>query len=225
MKPYFDEIQGKQMTVLEFEYFLSKVLLEETNRLYSVYDEDTLQKLLKHSAIVFEVLNGLSGGMITGFYLMFRHAKELRQISKILKTVPEAERLLIFGPQLSLVTNFSKMIMRCKESGKSFDELKPNDFLNLQTKFFVFEEIGDIHRLVFLERERDFSDSVGNKAFGPKYIVCPGAKMTIDYITSILSFLQQFDITVIGEPKYEGVRFRNLSNRDKLLIKFCLKNN
>jgi hypothetical protein len=226
MRPYFEEINGKEMTVLQFEHFLSKVLLVETNRLYNVFSEDLEKQLTAHSIVVFEVLNGLSGGMIEGFKLMFLHARTLYKISKILKTAPEAERLMIFGPQLSLVTNFSKMIMRCKEDGeKSFDELEPNDFLNLRTKFFVFEEHNaPVHRLVFLDRSKDSSDGAGNKAFGPTYIACPGAKMTIDYIQSVLSFLKSFQIDVIGDAKYEGVRFKNISNKPEIFIKFTLKN-
>jgi hypothetical protein len=201
----------------------------ETNRLYNVFPKELEEQLTQHSIVVFEVLNGLSGGMIEGFKLMFLHAKTLYKISKILKTAPEPERLLIFGPQLSLVTNFSKMIMRCKEEGKSFDSLEPNDFLNLRTKFFVFEEHNEkfnspVHRLVFLDRRKDDSDGISNKAFGPSYIACPGAKMTIDYIKSILSFLQKFDIEVVGDAIYEGVRFKNIANKRDLKIKFTLKN-
>lgn len=228
MEQYFDMINGKKMTVLEFEHFLSQVLLVETNRMYQVFNENAIKELSQHSVVVFEILNGLSGGMVDGFIMMFKHVRTLYKISMILRSAPEAQRLMIFGPQLSLVTNFSKMILRCDDESKSFDTLEPNDFLNLKTKFFVFEEFHDDldqsrHKLVFLKRERDFSDGQSNKAFGPSYIACPGAKLTIDYIQSILSFLQSFDISVEGKAIYEGVRFKNIANKDDVRIRFTKK--
>lgn len=224
MEQYFDQLNDCEMTLLEFEHFLSKVLLIETNNIYNVFSEEQLNELIKNSSVIFEVLNGLSGGMIEGFKLIIMNMVSLYKISKILKTAPEPERLLIFGPQLSLVTNFSKMIMTCRQENKTYGDLQPNDFLNLKTKFFAFEEMTEQkHRLIFLDRKHDLSDGIANKAFGPQYIQCPGAKMTIDYINSILPFLQKFNIEIIGEPIYKGIRFKNISNRPDIKIKFMLK--
>jgi hypothetical protein len=157
--------------------------------------------------------------MLDGFYMMIKYWRQLYEISKILKSVPEPERLIIFGPQLSLITNFTKMIVRKKGILK---ELEPNDFLDLMTKFFVFEtwQFGT-HELIFAKREnRDTSNSITNKAFGAGTLMCPGAKMTIDYIKSILSFLQTFEITFEGDAIIEGRRFKNIVNKDKVQVLF-----
>lgn len=270
MKQYFNELYNKEMNILEFEYTLSKILLIETNRLYNVFDKKQEEELAKYSIVVFEVLNGLSGGMIDGFKLMFRYWKALIIISKILKSAEESKRIMIFGPQLSLITNFSKMIMRCKGTLDMVDgsKLEPYHFLDLQTKFFVFEETNnykydilknifiltsifiifmfpdvnyftfifsiilyfivyykkDNHNLTFLHRDIDTSNGVENRAFGPKYITCPGAKLTIDYINSLLEFLQQFNILINGDAKWQGIRFKNIINKKNILLKFNKKN-
>ena len=216
MLPYFNEIANKEMTVLEFEHFLSRVLLIETNRIFTVFTKEQEQELSTYSIVVFEVLNGLSGGMIDGFWIMIKNVRSLYRISKILKSAPEHLRLSVFGPQLSLVTNFSKMLVNYR---KDFKELEPWNFLDLKTLFFVYEEHETGH-LVFLDRSADETNSVSNRAFGTKYIMCPAAKMTIEFITSVLDFLQIFDIELKGTAIYKGSRFSNISNKADLHIIF-----
>jgi len=215
MNRYFDQIADKQLSLQQFEYFLSYALLIETNRIYQVYNNDELQILLDHSPVIFDVLNALSGGMVEGIISLIHNIRSLMVVSRVLKKAPEPERLMIFGPQLSLVTNFTKMIWRQKGDLKN---IQPNDFLNLLTKFFVFESNG---HLVFVSRStRDISNSPNNKAFGPSGVVCPGARLTMDYIKSILSFLQNFDIEFIGEARFEGNRFKNIVNKSSVSVIF-----
>jgi hypothetical protein len=223
MEPYFDTINDKKMTLLEFEYFLSRILLIETNRIYQVFTKEQNDELIQYSVVIFEVLNGLSGGMIDGFRLMLSNILTLFKISRILKLAPEEKRIMVFGPQLSLVTNFSKMIMR---NTGDLSKLEPWNFLDLQTKFFVFEEHPDNymkHQLVFLDRSTDRSNTIDNKAFGAGRIICPGNKLTIDYIASILRFLQKFSIEINGDAVFEGVRFKNISNKKDIMISFMQK--
>ena len=147
--------------------------------------------------------------------MMIRYWKTLYEVSKILKSVPEAPRLMIFGPQLSLVTNFTKMLVR--QNGNLL-RTEPHDFLNLLTKFFVVENKG---QLTFLHRtERDFSNAPTNKAFGPAGLVCPGAILTMHYIKSILSFLKRFDIKIEGVAIFEGERFKNIVNKKSVFVTF-----
>ncbi len=222
MEPYFQEIDGKAITLQDFEYFLSRALLLETNKLFKILNEKQLGILLKHITIIFDVLNGLSGGMTDGFLMMIKYSKQLYEVSKVLKELPEPERLIVFGPQLSLVTNFTKMIWRKREI---FDHLEPHDFLDLLTKFFVFESWESGHQeLIFARRDtRDMSNTPLNKAFGPTGVVCPGARMTMHYIKSILSFLQTFNITFTGDAIIEGNRFKNITNKDKVYVQFIKK--
>jgi hypothetical protein len=222
MESYFDRIDKKRMNLQELEYFISEILLIETNRAFEILDKEKQQELQKHICIVFDVLNGLSGGMTEGFYMMAKHSFTLYKVSKILKSLPEPERLIIFGPQLSLVTNFTKMIWRKQGIMK---DLEPNDFLDLSTKFFVLEtwERG-YQELVFVRRDvRDTSNHPNNKAFGPTGVVCPGALMTINYIKSILSFLKEFDIKFEGHAKFEGKRFLNITNKQEVMVTFTKK--
>ena len=224
MEPYFDEIDGKILSLQDFEYFVSKILLVETNRAFKILDNETEIELKKYISVVFDVLNGLSGGMIEGIFLMLWHFKSLYKVSKILKKISEPERLIVFGPQLSLVTNFTKMIWRKKGILK---ELQPNDFLDLSTKFFVFEtwENG-FQELIFAKRDtRDTSNSTNNKAFGPTGVLCPGNRISIDYIRSILSFLQLFDIEFQGEVIFKGNRFKNIVNKEKVNVLFKRQKN
>jgi hypothetical protein len=222
MEKYLDQLDGKKMTALEFEYFISKVLLIETNRIYNVFDQEKLDVLIKYSIVVFETLNALSGGMIDGFYYMFKNIRPLYEISKVLKSAPEAKRLIVFGPELSLVTNYTKMLMR----NKNFDLLNTWNFLDLQTAFFVLEEYHDNfknHKLVFLKRSTDHSNGMQNKAFGPKFVACPGNRITIDYINSILNFFQKFEVIIEGDAVWEGVRFRNIVNKRNIHFSFKRK--
>lgn len=219
MEPYFDKINSKRINLQEFEYFISEVLLIETNRAFGILSKEQEHELIQYICVVFDVLNGLSGGMGEGFYMMVTNCVSLYKVSKLLKTLPEPQRLIIFGPQLSLVTNFTKMIWRKRGI---LDNLEPNDFLDLSTKFFVFEtwEKG-FHELVFVSRDcRDTSNAPTNKAFGPYGVVCPGALMTMNYIRSVLSFLKSFNIVFDGDAKFVGSRFKNIINKKEVVVLF-----
>lgn len=219
MEPYFKEIDKKKINLQEFEYFISRVLLIETNRAFGILNDIQQEELIGYIGVIFDVLNGLSGGMIDGFYMMITNFVVLFKVSMLLRTLPEAKRLIIFGPQLSLVSNFTKMIWRKRGI---LDNLEPHDFLDLSTKFFVFDtwEKG-YHELIFVKRdERDTSNAPTNKAFGPYGVVCPGALMTMNYIRSILSFLKSFNITFDGNAEFVGSRFKNIINKKEVYVLF-----
>lgn len=219
MEPYFKTIENTTMTAEEFENFLSQAVLVETNRVFQILDSETEQKLLSHIMILRNIVNGLTGGMVDGFKTITRNFGSIIEISKILKSVPEHQRLLLYVPQLTLINNFSMMLAETKGDMNRF---QPYEFLDAKVKFSVFVSKG---KLVLVERVKDTSNTEMNRAFGPKMVICPGNIYTLRFVKSILAFLQSFNIVVEGKEVFEGKRFANFMNKQDVKFTFNKTNN
>lgn len=225
MQLYFNDIMDKDMSLKDFENFLSMSIIRETNRVYEILDSDKEKILMDNISVILDVVNGMSGNLLMGYYKMIVNIFAVIKVSRVLRSIPKAERLFIFGPQLSLVDNTSKMLVREKNNLR---HIQPYEFLNITTKFFVFEYIKG--GLVFVSHENEKNNTAYNRSFGPRKdssgpaFICPGNIFTMNFIKSILSFFDKFNISVIGEPKYTGTRFIKISNKAEIRIKFS-KNN
>ncbi len=73
---------------------------------------------------------------------------------------------------------------------------------------------------MFVSRNKDYTNSPENKAFGPVGFQCPGNKYTFKFIHSILTFLQKYNITIEGTPVYKGKRFEYIANKNEIIIQF-----
>jgi hypothetical protein len=214
MEPYFKEIENKTMTAEDFENFLSRSVLIETNKVFEILDTNTEETLLKHIMILRNIVNGLTGGMVDGFKMVWNNFGSILEISRILKSVPEHQRLLLYVPQLTLINNFSMMLAETKGDMNRF---QPHEFLDAKVKFSVFVSRG---QLVLVERIKDSANTEMNRAFGPKMVICPGNIYTMRFVKSILAFLQSFDIKVEGKEVFEGKRFANFMNKKDVTFKF-----
>lgn len=220
MKPYFDEIAGKTLTIEEFEHFLSRSILKETNRVFEILDPATEDELMKHILIVRGIVDSLTGSVYNGFWLMISNMRTAFVISRILKSVEQKKRLLLHIPQLALINNFSKMILRNPpdETGIiDISKIEPCDFLEPLSKFFT--AIHD-NQMVFVHRHMDRRNSSSNRAFGPTGYQCPGNVYSINFIRSTIDFLKSFDIYVEGQAKYRLGRFKNIVNKKDIKVTF-----
>jgi hypothetical protein len=214
MEPYFNEIDGQTLTLSEFEDFLSKCLLVETNRVFLILDKEREQYFLKHIKIVRDIVNGLTGGTNNSIRAMIANFRSVYEISKIMKSVSEAKRMLLFVPHLSLIDGFSKMLIK---TNGNMSLLQPSDFFQLTSKFFV---LLNHDNLVFVERHEDKSNNGTNRAFGVKGFSCPGSLYVIKFIKSIFEFLKAMDITVDGQAVISDKRFHNIMNKNQIKITF-----
>ena len=219
MDEYFKKIENKTLTAAEFEDFLSESVLVETNRVFNILSKDKEHKLLKHILIVKHIINGLTGEMWNGLKSAFWNFRSVIEISLILRSVPEYQRILLFVPQLTLINNFSMMLA---ETRGNMSRIQPYEFVDAKVKFSVFVTDG---RLVLLERVRDMANNEINRSFGPRDVQCPGNIYTIRFIKSILAFLQSFNITVAGTPILRGERFTNLINKNDVKFTFIKDEN
>ena len=219
MEPYFNEIEGKTITANEFENFLSKAVLVETNRVFKILDDNREKELLKHILIMRDIVNGLTGGMVGGVKMVYKNWNSIMKISRIFKSVPEHQRLLLFVPQLTLVNNFTMMLA---ETQGDMNKIKPYEFVDAKVKFSVFV---CRDQLVIVERIKDTRNTETNRAFGPGAVICPGNIYTMKFVKSIIAFLQTFNINVVGVPIIEGERFANLMNKDSVKFTFTKNKN
>lgn len=225
---YFYEICGKKLSIREFEYFLSKSILKESNRVFDIIDEKTEIEFLKHITIARTVMDSLIGSVPKGFYTLLTNIWSAVQIFRILRSAPMHKRLFLHIPQLALINNFSKMIVRDKPDKNrivNLDCIEPYHFLEPLSKYFVAVNNGN---LVFVNRTYDKQNNAVNRAFGPKgtskSLRCPGNVYSFNFIKSVLSFLQSFEIKVDGEPKYKFGRFKSIINKDNIFVTFNKKN-
>lgn len=215
MEQYFHEINGKTITLEQFENYLAGWILKESNRVFNIIDEEKEAILHKHVLIIKTLINSVIGNVYHGLFIIIMNIRSVINMSKIIRSVPEEKRLFLFVPQLTLIGNFVNTIAKTKGD---FNDIEPHTFLEPTTKFSVFMNDG---QLVFVKRNPDTSNNTNNRSFGPKGVQCPGAISVIKFFKIIIKFLQGFDITVSGEPaKYSDERFIFITNKDKILVTF-----
>lgn len=219
MDSYFKKLENKTLTANDFEDFLSESVLLETNRVFNILDKNKEQRLLKHILIVKHIINGLTGEMWNGLRSAFWNFKSVIEISTILRSVPEYQRILLYVPQLTLINNFSMMLA---ETRGNMSVIQPYEFVDAKVKFSVFVTNG---QLVLLDRVKDMANTEINRSFGPMGVQCPGNIYTMKFIKSILAFLQSFKIIVEGQPKFRGERFTNLINKNDVKFTFIKDEN
>lgn len=214
MTPYFNQIVHQEMTLREFEDYISDKILIETNRVFQIVNDKTEQKLLTHIKILRIVVSGLiTNSAFSGVTNFIKNFRSVIIISKILHSVPEHLRLLLFVPQLTLLDGMSRLLL--KNKGRT-EELEPHHFLEKTSDFFIFMNHGVP---IFVTKHKDYSNNYSNRAFGPKGYQCPGRIYTFKYIESILNTLKKFQINIQGEPCYDTGRFKHLLNVEQIQIK------
>ena len=134
MTRYFDEINGKTITLEQFEDYLAGWILKESNRVFQIIDNHQEDILYQHVKIIKSMINSLLGNIFQGLWIIIRNFTTVIKMSKILHTVPEDKRLFLFVPQLTLVSNFVRTIVKTKGD---FSNVYPHDFLESSTKFSV----------------------------------------------------------------------------------------
>lgn len=139
MERYFGQVVGQTMTMDQFEAFLSDSILLETNRVFRIVDADKEAKLQQDVAVLRTIVNTLVGSPREALTLIVRQFARVRQLSDLLKSVPEHQRLLLFVPQLTLITNFSKMLLKTRGNTEG---VEPHFFLEPVSSFFVVETHG-----------------------------------------------------------------------------------
>lgn len=220
MESYFNEIDGKTMTIHEFEIWLSKTIIHETNRVFKILTTDKEKEFLDHIIIIRTIISGLTGSSNTSIFTMLSEWHTVYKLIKILRSVSGAKRLLLLIPSLSLIDSFSKMITN---KNIILMERSPTDFFELTSNFFVVISGGD---MVFVHRHSDDKNSVNNRAFGIPQgtsghkFICPGSHYVMKFINSILSFLKTFDIAVNGDAIISTGRFRNIMNKSNIQVTF-----
>jgi len=217
MTRYFDEINGRTITLEQFEDYLAGWILKESNRVFQIIDKHQEDLLYQHVRIIKSIINSLLGNIFRGLWTIVRNLPTVIKMSKILRTVPEDKRLFLFVPQLTLVSNFVRTIVKTKGD---FSNVHPHDFLESSTRFSVFI---NNNNLVFVNRNSDTSDNSNNRAFGPMGVQCPGSISVMKFFKIIIEFLQDFNITVEGTPKYSTGRFVSIINKDDIRVTFNRK--
>lgn len=220
MKKYFEELNGKTINLLEFEDFLSKNVIKETNRVFKIIDEEQCKWLVIHSKALRTIVSALTISMWDGIKTAITNFHHVVKMSLLLRSAPKQTRILLIAPQLALIHNFVKMIVNKRGD---MSDVQPYDFLEPVSRFFVAEsynqETGNID-LVFVNRKFDQRNTTNNRAFGPRGLQCPGALYTFKFIQDVTRFLKALKIEVSGTPKYEGRRFSNISNKEQIFFTF-----
>jgi len=219
MEEYFEPLNGKTLTLHEFDVFLSNSILKETNKVFEILNPETEAEYAKHLKIIRAIVNSLTGNAWVGIKMMIKNFQSILEISRILRSVEEHKRVLLYVPQLTVINKFSKMLVERKGIT---DDLEVCHFLNLETHFSVFVNNG---HLVFVKRTEDKANTTGNRAFGVRGLICPGNIYTIKFIQSILTFLQKFDIHVDKDPIFKGSRFVRIVNKNDIHLTFNRKEN
>jgi hypothetical protein len=203
------------------QYFNEENMLKLKNlEDFDIFDRETLELVDSYIELLRSLLKCLMGSPIKGIKLFIQHRDQFIMLSKILKLIPEEKRLLVFVPQLTLVSNFTHMLIKCCNVPLNvgtyevnciadLSKIEPHSFLELTSEYFVLTHKGN---LTFVTRHKDTSNYPTNLAFGPKGCQCPGNIFTFKFIASILQQLQRCQIHLNGNVEIEGSRFLSLKN-------------
>lgn len=218
MKPYFESLCGKTITLEDFEDFLSRNIITETNRVFEIIPNDKCEWLVIHSKALRTIMSSITVSAWDGIKTAILNAHHVIRMSLILRSAPESTRILLIAPQLALITNFSKLIVNKRGS---MGHLEPYDFLEPVSRFFVARTVENGYKeLVFVNRLFDKTNTVNNRAFGPYGLQCPGSVYSFGFIRDVTKFLKALRITVKGEPIVKGLRFRNIVNKKDIFLTF-----
>jgi hypothetical protein len=223
--PYFDKISGKTITLKQFEGFLSSSILEESNRSFNIEpNPEKLKELLENFETIRIILNSLRSNLkcILKIFFDIRNYYKIYKISKILRSYPEHLRILILIPQFFLTNNFTSKLLKTKGD---FSNLEIHDFLGETHPFLMVEKS---HQLIFINMHKDIKNNVNNTAFGPRGLQCPGALISVKYISSILRNFKRFDIKIKNfcETTKENEKidiYNGTLDKDRILLSFIEK--
>jgi len=233
LKPYFNNEDLVTVTTLaQFETWLAKIVLLETNRVFEVFDRETLEIVHGHVELLRSIVKCLMGQPCVGIWLFFQYRHELIQLSCILHSICEEKRLLVIVPQLTIISNFSHMILNPLSHTTiattfindkvDLSSLQPHNFLELTSAFFVLVHNGT---LTLVDRHKDTTNTPNNLAFGPKGFQCPGNMYTFKFIHSILCVLQTCDIRLTGSIQITQSRFVTIQGKDQLKMRIRISEN
>jgi hypothetical protein len=214
MRSYFRRLDGKTINLVEFEDFLSKSMIQETNRVFNIIDTERCDLFVEHSKALRTIISAVTFSVFEGLKALMTNLHHIIKMSVIIRSVPEHKRVLLLAPQLALIHNFSQMVI--DKRGDMVD-VQPHDFMTPISKIFVAVTNGD---LVFVSCHQDKRDTPSNRAFGPKGLQCPGASYTFKFVQNVIGFIRTMKIDVRGIPRYEGGRFSNISNKEEILFTF-----
>ena len=207
--------EKKSMTIEEFEQIMAESILMETNRVFHICEQDLEIKIESRLLLLRKLISHLTGGGKKLFNVLYKNWRDIIELSKLLKTLPEEYRLFVFVPQLTLLNSFTQMIVDCNGDLK---QIEAYDFLKPVSKYMVMIEKG---QLIFVRRFQDKTNNFTNKAFGVEGFQCPGKKYTFKMIQSVLDLLRDIKITIVGKVEYlESKRFKNIQNKHE--IKFIV---
>lgn len=211
-------IMDKTFTLFEFENYLSRIVLRETNRAFQLIDKKTEEDFAECLLVVRIIMNGLTTDLWAGYRTYFKCLKTIWKISRVLKSIDQHRRLLLHVPQLALIHNFSKYIAR---TNGDMSNIQVNDFLDPISKYFILIHKG---QLCFVDRHVDNSQLQNNRSFGPYGLQCPGASYSFEVIHNILSIMKKCKIQLHGEePKYYLGRFTSIVNKEQIKVTFTRK--
>lgn len=223
MEKYFNRLEGNTINVEEFENFLSKSVIAETNNVFNIINKEKCEWLIAHSLALRTIISALTTSMWGGIKSAIMNFHHVIKMSLLLRSAPKETRILLIAPQLALIHNFTKMIVN-KQGDMS--DIQAYDFLEPVSRFFVaITTANGYSELVFVNRKFHKKNTRNNRAFGPTGLQCPGALYTFRFIEDVTKFLKALDIKIEGKPIYKGRRFSNISNKKDILITFNKKDN
>ena len=167
MNKYFEELvtTNRTLTLSEFEDFLSKSMIKETNRVYEIISDEQCECFVRHSKALRTVISALTFSVWEGLKALIPNFHHVIKMSLILRSAPEHTRVLLLAPQLTLIHNFTNMIINKKGD---MSDLEPHHFLEPVSKLFVAESINSQTgnpQLVFVSCKLDTRNTANNIAF------------------------------------------------------------
>lgn len=223
MEPYLTDLAGKQMSLVEFEDFLSNCILTETNKCFEIIDKETEDEFRSCLKIVRQIISGLTSDSNKSIGAMFLFYSNVQKLIKILHGLTPGKRLILLVPHLSLIDGFSKMIL--KNNG-NLTNITISSFFDFTSRFFVFLHKG---RMVFVTRNPDYTNNSNNRAFGlikvdhieKQRVFCPGNIFVTKFVNSVIALLRTFNIQVDGDTTITtNTRFRNIANKQSIKLTF-----
>ncbi len=210
---YLDQYEIKNCSIDEFRIIITNCIIRELNDKFNIVDKENEAQLLNDSIFLMNLFEGVTGNFMTSLVFFMKNIIKLLKIRKSLGKIPDALKVFILIPPLTLSHNIWTTIIL---NHNNLSELQEHDFLFLDSRYFCVRSSDE---LVMVERHSCDKNTPQNTVFGPIGFQCPANNLSFKIFKSFINYLKNKRVHVTGEtPIIHHGAVNDILNKSNIFI-------